>query len=68
VNAAEETQMVHAADGEGWCGFHLRHYGLHIPAGKCAPFLLATTVLRARRQAQAKQIRVSYARPPSRSS
>jgi hypothetical protein len=51
VNAAEETQMMHAADEDGWCGFHLRHYGLHIPAGTCAPFLLATAVLRARRQA-----------------
>jgi hypothetical protein len=64
VNAAQETQLAHAANGDGWCAFHLRHYGLHIPAGTCAPFLLATEVLRARRKTQATRMRVTYSRRP----
>lgn len=62
--AAEQTQLTHAADADGWCGFHLRHFGLRIPAGTCASFQLAAEAIRARRSSQ--RIRVVYTRPPSR--
>jgi hypothetical protein len=62
----EQTQLTHAADEDGWCRFHLRHFGLHIPAGECAPFQLAARAIRDRRKSQ--PIRVEFTRPPARSS
>lgn len=62
---AEETLLTHAADEEGWCAFHLRHFGLHVPAGKCAAFLMATKFLRDSRSREARRRppRLTFSRP-----
>lgn len=66
VGLAEQTQLTHAADADGWCAFHLRHFNLHIPAGTCAPFLMAAEFIRGYRRQQARALRVTFTRPPAR--
>lgn len=59
VERAEQTLLEHAADGEGWCRFHLCHFGLHIEAGKCSAYQLAAGFVRGRRSEQARRRPVS---------
>lgn len=59
VERAEQTLLEHAADPDGWCGFHLRHFGLHIEAGKCSSYLLAASFVRGCRSDQARRRPVS---------
>lgn len=62
--ADEKTQLTHARDSDGNCGFCLRHHRLRIRAGSCAPFQLAAWSIRARRQGQAlRRLRVAFLRP-----
>lgn len=63
---AEQNQLTHAADENGWCAFHLRHFGLHITAGTCSAFLMAAESIRGDRRQQAQRLRVTYRRPPVR--
>jgi len=59
VERAEQTLLEHAADSDGWCGFHLYWFGLHIPAGTCSAYQLASGFVRGRRSDQARRRPVS---------
>jgi len=63
VGNAEQTLITHAADEDGWCAFHLRHFDLHVPAGTCSAFVMAAEFIRSYRRPQAKRLRVTYSRP-----
>jgi len=66
VADAERNQLRHAADKDGWCAFHLRHFNLQVPAGSCSAFLSAAEFISARRREQAlRRLRVVF-RPPGR--
>lgn len=63
VGDAERTLITHAADENGWCAFHLRHFDLPVPAGTCSAFLMAVEFLRGYRREQARRLRVVFTRP-----
>lgn len=63
VGDAEQNLIRHAADENGWCAFHLRHFDLHVEAGTCSAFLMAAEFIRNYRSPKARRLRVEFAHP-----
>ena len=69
ANQAEKTKADHAADGDDWCGFCLRHYHIRVRAGQCKPYQRAAAFILEYVRQQERHVRrpprVTFPRPPT---
>lgn len=67
---ATKIQQDHAENGNGVCGFCLKHFGMQVPFGTCYPYQLAQGFINALTRQQERRRppvpRVEFSRPGGR--